>query len=405
MKILNDDKINTIALTEGEVFSSSYPADNVLDDFPGHPFMANSAETTIQATILTGIKSLFLSNLLADSATLTITDSDNSLTFNQTLNTEKFSSLKWLAKNNDQQISSTLEPYTIRSSDNTIQNNGDGSALGAGNISIVFRSTVNLKDSPLEGNNIHQWNQGSGTSGRFEDSSGDAINCLNHANILVGSLVSIPFSGTVLPATISTNTTVSGVLTGATNTTTLAADLTLGNGESGDIELVLGLGTSNDYQITKIISDGTGLNDVTLTSSVSDSTITAIKNPIKLGILRASSVIDFQNPKVGLSKALKDFSIRLPLLNGGYRQTQRNVAKKFNINLILPIAEANNLFDFYRAFRSKPFPINVLTDMPSSQSEAQEYSCFCYILNAPETQSVSSNGDYVNVNFNICEVI
>ena len=64
MKILNDDKINTIALTEGEVFSSSYPADNVLDDFPGHPFMANSAETTIQATILTGIKSLFLSNLI-----------------------------------------------------------------------------------------------------------------------------------------------------------------------------------------------------------------------------------------------------------------------------------------------------------------------------------------------------
>ena len=121
--------------------------------------------------------------------------------------------------------------------------------------------------------------------------------------------------------------------------------------------------------------------------------------------LREAGNNALNNPQVGFSKALKDFSIRLPLINGGYRHTPRNVATRFNVNSIMPISEANSFFDFYRAFRSKPFPVTVLTDMPSAQAEAQEYSLFCYMIDAPEMESVNTIGDYVNVNFIICEVI
>ena len=405
MKILNDDKISAMSITDGAVFSSTYAVDNVLDDYPGHPFMANSADATIKANISSGIEAIFVTGLMADVATMTINDTDNSLSYVEALNTAKYSDLKWIAKNNDQMVPPNIDPFTISgftgtvlpstvssnttltdqltgatdtttlsanltlgdggseevilmlglgSSENAIQNNWDGSSLGAGTITINLKSTIDLKASPVEGNSIHQWDQSSGATGRFEDSSGNAINCLNHANVRVGSIV-----------------TISGI----------------------------------DYQITKIVGDGTNAADVTLSSSVADSTISEIKNPIKIGILRASSVTTLNNPQVGFSKALKDFSIRLPLINGGYRHTPRNVATRFNVNSIMPISEANSFFDFYRAFRSKPFPVTVLTDMPSAQAEAQEYSLFCYMIDAPEMESVNTIGDYVNVNFNICEVI
>jgi len=64
-----------------------------------------------------------------------------------------------------------------------------------------------------------------------------------------------------------------------------------------------------------------------------------------------------------------------------------------------------NLFDFYYAFRSKPFPIAALQGMPTAQSEAQEYSGFCYLLDAPEMQSATVDGSFQNVNFSVCEVI
>ena len=108
---------------------------------------------------------------------------------------------------------------------------------------------------------------------------------------------------------------------------------------------------------------------------------------------------------MGFSRALEDFSIRKPLINGGYRQTQKNVARKHSVSAILSIEQANNLFDFYHAFRSKPFPITALHNMPISQKEAQEYSGFCYMIDAPEMISVDGQGTYQNVTFNISEVI
>ena len=405
MKILHDDKISAVSVSSGAQFSASYAVSNVSNDIPQNVFMANSATATISATISAGVQGVFVSGLMADNAVIEITDTDNSLTYSEVLNTTKFSSLKILGRNNDNQIPCSLDPFTISgftgtvltspltsdttlsdsltgapntlelranltlgdggeeevvlelglgSSESSIQNNWDGSALGAGTVKIILESQDDLKDSPIEGNAIAKWNQSSGATGRFDDSSDAVVNCVSFGNVRVGSLV-----------------TIGGV----------------------------------DYQVTKIVGQGTGNADVTLSGTVTDGAITAIKNPVRVGIVRASACISLENPQIGFSKALKDFSIRKPLINGGYRQTPKNVAKQFTIDTVLPIAQANNLFDFYYAFRSKPFPIAALQGMPSAQSEAQEYSGFCYLLDAPEMQSATIDGSFQNVNFSVCEVI
>ena len=405
MKIISDDKISAMSIPEGAVFSSTYAVDNVLDDIPQLCFMANSASASIQATITAGIQAIFVGGLMADNATIKINDTTNSLTYSEVLNTAKWSSLKWIGRNNDQQIPPSLDPFSISgftgsvlpatvssdttlsdpltgatntttlaanltlgnggaeevilvlglgSSESSIQNNWDGTALGAGTVTIELESLTDLKDSSIEGNAIAKWNQSSGATGRFDDSSDAVVNCISHGNVRVGSIV-----------------TIGGV----------------------------------DYQVTKIIGDGTGNADITLSASVADASITAIKNPIRVGLLRAGAVLSLENPQMGFSRALEDFSIRKPLMNGGYRQTQKNVARKHTVNAILSIAEANNLFDFYHAFRSKPFPITALHEMPNAQNEAQEYSGFCYMMDAPEMKSADGQGTYQNVTFNLSEVI
>ena len=405
MKILDSNKINAQSLTSGAQFSADYSVDNISDDNPRKCFMANSASATISVTLESGMSAVFLSGVMADSLTLNISDTDNSLSITDVLDINNYSTNKFLNKNNDAKQKPNLQPYTrgtfsgtvlsspittdttlsdyltgapdtlvleanltlgnggadlvilelgLSDSDNTIENDWDGSSLGAGTATLTLESLTDLKALPVEGNSIHQWDQNSGATGRFEDSSGNAINVFNHCNIHVGSIITIGGS---------------------------------------------------DYQVNQIVGDGTGAADITLSGSVADATITSVKNPIRIGIFQASSVIEIENPQIGISKALQDFSIRKPLNNGGYQETQKNVINIFTCNLIVPIAQANNIIDFYHAYRSKPFPIQVLNDLASAQSEAFNYSGFFYMIDPPEMVSANHSGSYQNITFNIREVV
>ena len=405
MKILDSNKITAQSLSAGAQFSADYSVDNISDDNPRKCFMANSASATISVTLASGISAVFLSGVMADSLTLNISDTDNSLSIIDVLDINVYSTNKWLDKNNDAKQKPNLQPYTrgtfsgtvlsspiatnttltdyltggsntlelqanltlgdggedlvilelgLSDADNTIENDWDGDALGAGTATLTLESTVDLKGSPIEGNSIHQWDQSSGATGRFEDSSGDAINIFDHSNVHVGSIITIGGS---------------------------------------------------DYQVSQIVGDGTGAADITLSGSVADATITSVKNPVRIGIFQASSVIGIENPQIEISKALQDFSIRKPLNNGGYQETQKNVINVFTCNLMIPIEQANNIIDFYHAFRSKPFPIQVLNDLASAQSESFNYSGFFYMIDAPEMVSADFSGSYQNMTFNIREVV
>ena len=405
MKILESNKITAQSLSSGAQFSADYSVDNIADDNPRKCFMANSSNATISVTLASGMSAIFISGVMANSLTLNISDTDNSLSITDILDINVYSTNKWLNKNNDAKQKPNIQPYTqktfsgtvlsspittnttltdyltgapdtlvleailtlgdgdvdlvilelgLSDADNTIENVWTGDALGAGTATLTLESTTDLKGSPVEGNSIHQWDQSSGATGRFEDSSGNAINIFNHSNVHVGSIITIGAS---------------------------------------------------DYQVSQIVGDGTGASDITLSGSVADATITSVKNPIRIGIFQASSVIEIENPQVGISKAIQDFSIRKPLNNVGYQEAQKNVINIFTCNLIVPIDQATNIMDFYHAYRSKPFPVQVLNDLASDQNEAFNYSGFFYMIDAPEMVSANHSASYQNMTFNIREVV
>lgn len=392
MQILHDDLISSVSSSASHL-SSTYAIANVQNDIPSLPYICNSTSCTITLTVSSGMQALFLSGLQADTATVQlVTSTDDSGKID--INTTPYSSIAELATGSSQRISpewfsftvataaatisspyagGTITEYTqgpttleltgnltlaadlvLTDSANSIQRISTGSALSAATVTLTLTTSTDRKDSPVSGNAIYQWDQDSGVAGRFEDSSGAAVNLNDHANVMIGSIVTI--SGT-------------------------------------------------DYQVTKIIGDGTGAADVELSSAASDATVSAIKHPIKLGIIRAGSVLYLENPQLGLSRTFTDYSIRRPLLNGGYSETQRNVCKGFDVSAMLSDTNAQSFEGFYRAFRSKPFPAIIADGFDSGRNENTRMAGFYYLRSAPSMSYATHSGSYTQTEFQIHEVI
>jgi len=392
MQILQDDLISAVSSSASHL-SATYPIGNVQDDIPSLPYICNATSCTITLTVSSGMQALFLSGLQADSATVQlVTATDDSGQID--INTTPYSSLSELATGTSQRISpewfsftvataantisspyagGTISEYTqgpttlvlagnltlaadlvLTDSANSIQRISTGAALGAATVTLTLTTSTDRKDSPVSGNAIYQWDQSSGVAGRFEDSAGAAINLNNFANVMIGSIVTI--SGT-------------------------------------------------DYQVAKIIGDGTGASDVELSSAASDATVSAIKHPIKLGIARAGSVLNIENPQLGLSRNFTDYSIRRPLMNGGYSETQRNVCKGFNVSAMLSDSNVQNFEGFYRAFRSKPFPAIIAEGFDSGRNENTRMAGFYYLRSAPSMSYATHSGSFTQTEFQIHEVI
>ena len=392
MQILQDDLISAVSSSASHL-SATYPIGNVQDDIPSLPYICNATSCTITLTVSSGMQALFLSGLQADSATVqlvTATDDSGQIS----INTTPYSSLAELATGSSQRISpewfsftvataantisspyagGTISEYTqgpatlvlegnltlaadlvLTDSANSIQRISTGDALTAATVTLTLTTSIDRKDSRVSGNAIYQWDQSSGVAGRFEDSAGAAINLNNFANVMIGSICTI--GGT-------------------------------------------------DYQVTKIIGDGTGASDVELSSAASDATVSAIKHPIKLGIARAGSVLNIENPQLGLSRTFTDYSVRRPLLNGGYSETQRNVCKGFDVSAMLSDSNAQNFEGFYRAFRSKPFPAIIAEGFDSARNENTRMAGFYYLRSAPSMAYATHSGSYTQTEFQIHEVI
>ena len=393
MQILQDDLISAVSSSASHL-SATYPVGNVQDDIPSLPYICNATTCTITLTVASGMQALFLSGLQADSATVQlVTATDDSGQID--INTTPYSSLAELATGSSQRISpewfsftvataantisspyagGTISEYTqgpttlvlegnltlaadlvLTDSANSIQRSSTGSALTAATVTLKLTTSTDRKDSPVSGNAIYQWDQeAAGVAGRFEDSAGAAINLNDFANVMIGSIVTI--SGT-------------------------------------------------DYQVTKIVGDGTGVGDVELSSAASDATVSAIKHPIKLGIARAGSVLNIENPQLGLSRNFTDYSVRRPLLNGGYSETQRNICKGFDVSAMLSDSNAQNFEGFYRAFRSRPFPAIIAEGFDSARNENTRMAGFYYLRSAPSMAYATHSGSTTQTQFQIHEVI
>ena len=392
MQILQDDLISAVSSSASHL-SATYPVGNVQDDIPSLPYICNATTCTITLTVASGMQALFISGLQADSGTLYLKGPTYE-SVGISINTTPYSILSELATGSSQRISPewfsvslvatetisspyaggtitefTTGPTTLVLAGNltlaanliltdttgyAIQRLSTGSALGAATVTLTLTTSTDRKDSPVSGNAIYQWDQSSGVAGRFEDSSGAAVNLNDFANVMIGSICTI--GGT-------------------------------------------------DYQVTKIIGDGTGASDVELSSAASDATVSAIKHPIKLGIARAGSVLNIENPQLGLSRSFTDYSVRRPLLNGGYSETQRNVCKGFDVSAMLSDSNAQNFEGFYRAFRSKPFPAIIAEGFDSARNENTRMAGFYYLRSAPSMAYATHSGSATQTEFQIHEVI
>ena len=393
MQILQDDLISAVSSSASHL-SATYPIGNVQDDIPSLPYICNATSCSITLTVASGMQALFLSGLQADSGIIELVTSTNN-SGQIDINTTPYSSLVELATGTSQRISpewfsftvataaatisspyagGTISEYTqgpttlilagnltlaadlvLTDSANSIQRISTGSALTAATVTLTLTTSTDRKDSPVSGNAIYQWDQeAAGVAGRFEDSSGAAVNLNNFANVMIGSICTI--GGT-------------------------------------------------DYQVTKIVGDGTGVGDVELSSAASDATVSAIKHPIKLGIARAGSVLNIENPQLGLSRTFTDYSVRRPLLNGGYSETQRNVCKGFDVSAMLSDSNAQNFEGFYRAFRSKPFPAIIAEGFDPARNENTRMAGFYYLRSAPSMVYATHSGSFTQTEFQIHEVI
>ena len=348
MKVLEKNLITAIS-GSATANPAAYVVDNVLDDKPNFPYIGFAFSLTITVTISAGVNCFFIAGGLYDSASISVAASPaSSGTIN--LNTSQYSSSNLLLENT--RLLMPPEWLDLTVSGTSITRVDTGSNLAAGTITVTLATSVDRR-SGVSGNDIASWSRTSANTGRFLDSSGDPINLKDHQNIMVGSIIT----------------------------------------------------RSSAYAVDKIIGDGTQTTDIVLSGDAATGAITAIQNPIKVGIIRAGTALSVENPTIGLSQGIREFSNLDPLANGGYMQTPKNMIKTYSINSIVTDANAKSFEGFYRSFRSKPFPALVTAGMASGQNEDTQASGFFYFGNPPRFDYLNHSGSVSAIDFNLNEVI
>jgi len=350
MKILQNNLVTAVSSGAGNL-SSTYAIANVENDTVALPYIANSTSAALTINVGAGMNCFFISGHLCDSGTISISASPGS-SASIALNATQYSDLDQLAINTRHRLPPEWFNFTVSGS--SITRVDTGSVLAAATITLTLNTATDRKDTPVSGNAIHQWDQSSGAVGRFEDSSGNGINLNDFGNVMIGSICTIGGS---------------------------------------------------DYQVIKIVGDGSGSTDVTLSGSASDATVTALKNPVKVGIVRAGSVLSVENPQIGTGLGFNDYSIRRQIVDGGLSFKQRNLCKQYSVSSIMTDTNAQSFEGFYRSFRSKPFPALVTQDMPASTNADTRNSGFFYFIGPPSFEYIQHQGSVTAISFDIHEVI
>ena len=348
MKVLEKNLISAVSASAA-ANPAAYVIGNVLNDKPDFPYIGFSFSLTITVTISAGVNGFFIAGGLYDSASISVSASPaSSGTIN--LNTSQYSSSDLLLENTRLLLPPEWVDLTVDGS--SITRVDTGSNLASGTITVTLATSVDRR-SGVSGNAIASWSRASANTGQFLDSGGDAVNLKDHKNVMIGSIVT----------------------------------------------------RSSAYAVEKIIGDGTQTTDIVLSGDAATGSITAIQNPIKVGIIRAGTTLSVENPSIGLGQGFRDFSDRVPLANGGYMQTPKNMIKNYSVISTMTDSNAKDFEGFYRSFRSKPFPALVTDGMASGQNEDTQTSGFFYFGNPPTFSYLNHSGSVSGVDFNLNEVI
>jgi len=393
MQIIESNLISSISSDEGNL--DSFPIANISTDIPSQEYICDTTSCAITINIDSGMEGFFISGLMADSASMAVVISGASGTI--AVSSTEYSDIKELALG--QKIRISPEFFNFEVDGSSITRATSPNALIAATITLTLTTSTDLKDTPASANTnaIYQWDHDASGYGRFEDSSGDAVDLNDFANVLVGSIVT---RGTDYQVSkiIGDGTAVNGVQLMDLSATSITSPF------SGTISV-------DSFGPTTLEIDG----DVTLEADLTlaeyagtlpaDGTVTAIKNPIKLGIARAGAVLDVENPILGFSQSFTDYSVKRPIADGGYDQTPRNTTKNFDSEISMTDTNVQSFISFYRANRSRPFPAILVDGFESDRDATTRLSGFFCFPVAPGINLDSHSGESKIATLSFREVI
>ena len=401
MKILHDDR--TTSITATAPFNANFPISNTQDDKINSRYIPSAASGGTTATITANfsgsssnkVQAFFVAGLMADTATYSFENSDGStvhetgsLTTADLVNSDIGGNKNTLNNYFVGQDNYTLSQFIVFDNPQSVDCR----------LVITLVTSTDRKSQTSNGQAIASWEQSSPSdTGRFLDSSGNAVNLRDHGRVLVGSQLVI--IGVNIPSTVTTDTTIS-VDSVAISAFTINAGVTLTISAGKTVSVV-----TSYPQIASYTGSGTAAGSVILSSDLGTQAITAIINPIRVGIFRAGSVLNMPNPQIGLSNSLIDYSTRRRLTNGGYQYKQFNIGKSVSLSFILTNAELRTFDDFVRAYRSKPFSALFLDDMDVEQEPSTRYSGFYYLQSAPDTSfGIGKTASNISTSFTLNEI-
>ena len=222
---------------------------------------------------------------------------------------------------------------------------------GSSTLDLSLVTSTDFKALPLNPptNAIANWRQDAGATGRFEDSANAIVNVSQHGQVLLGGWATIGGS---------------------------------------------------EYQIIKIVGDGTSSGSITLSATRTSAACTVIKHPVELGILRVGTATEINNAS-SLSRGVRDFSSKSTGPNGSYQTLLRNVAQTYGISSIWAQAQADNLVGIANARRGLPLPIEVLSSMPAERNSFAIYGS----ISNPEEGYIGATGSHRDLSFQIIEAL
>jgi len=393
MRILNEDR--TSSVSAGSALSG-FSADNVENDRPRKPWIstAKSGETftiSLDASISYPIEAFFLYGIEADSCSWTLKNQAESTVDFGTLNMTYPLESDLSGNTNNSNVYFVKQVHFRRAFFITFSN----PVTDNGSLVLTLATSVNMGAKNIAGNSVASWVRDATNKGRLLDSSGSAINIIDHGFIGIGTHV----TAVLVDNPVTTDTTVSQD-SNATSVLVINGGVTLTI--NGGFSVIISTDPIT-AQITSITGDRTASQSITLNVDLGTASVANILNPIKIGIARCGKLTNIPNPRRGLSFGYQDFSVRRRQPTGGYSSEQRPLARVVSGDCIMTTAEAQTMQDFYRAFRSKPMPMLFINDMPTSFGETMKGNMFGYFKNAPSFSMLGP--EHQADQFQFCEVV
>lgn len=172
----------------------------------------------------------------------------------------------------------------------------------------------------------------------------------------------------------------------------------------------LGPSGSLNCQIEVVRGDATDFGDVKLVNAFgkleSPIQFTSLLNAIRIAIIRAGVSRQLPNPQVGVTNALKDFSVRKELPTGAYYYLNRDSAKEFSGKLISDPESVDRLIDFGTTQLAKPFPCLIISGNKGNMKKLRTRTAlYGYFTSLPTATYSNKLYNLKEASFNIREVL